>query len=219
MSANKMIYDLRFKTQKSVYILLILFLILGTASLLMWNKTEVFLYLNSFNSEFGDLAFPIITYLGDGWLSLLLFIMCLFFSFGKSVDLLVSFIISAIFVQGGKRLLFSDVKRPLGLLGEKSINMIEGFNVHSAHSFPSGHTTTAMLIFLFIALNIQNRSLKVLCIFLGLLGGYSRIYLSQHFFTDVYAGVIIACISVFGALIIRNNIGKSQWYDRKLSLS
>ena len=39
-------------------------------------------------------------------------------------------------------------------------------------------------------------SLQVLFFILALLGGYSRIYLSQHFATDVFAGGIIGVISV-----------------------
>lgn len=216
MSENKNVYDLKFKKHISVYVPLIIFGIIGAIILLIWTKSEVFLYLNSLHFEIGDILFPYITFLGDGWLSLILFIAFLFISYGKSVDLLLSFLISTIFVQGGKRLLFPDVMRPLGLLGEESIHVIDGVNIHSAHSFPSGHTTTAMLIFLFIAMNIENKALKFACIILGFLGAYSRIYISQHFFTDVYAGVFIACFAVFGAFIIRNQIGKSAWYDRRI---
>jgi membrane-associated phospholipid phosphatase len=44
---------------------------------------------------------------------------------------------------------------------------------------------------------IENRFYKVLLLILALLTGYSRIYLSQHFLEDVYAGSIIGVSTTF----------------------
>lgn len=67
-------------------------------------------------------------------------------------------------------------------------------------SFPSGHTTTSIIFFgIIIYLLCKERILlryKILwsafLIILGLLVGLSRVYLREHFFTDVVAGICVA---------------------------
>ena len=122
------------------------------------------------------------------------------------------------FVQSGKRLFFADAQRPLAALGPDLIHVIEGVELHLARSFPSGHSTSAMLMFFFLSLIFKNPFLKVFFVFLGFIGGYSRIYLSQHFFQDVYVGFAIAVFSVLTISIIRNYIGEPKWYNKKLKI-
>ena len=184
--------------------------------MLLWDKAQVFLYLNGLHTPELDLVFPIVTLLGDGWLLLFVGIALLLYKLGYFLDFALASLISTVFVQLGKRVLFADTARPLGLLGEDVIHIIEGVKVHSYRSFPSGHSTTAMFISLFIATIVRKPSLKFLAILLGMLGGYSRIYLSQHFFTDVFAGFLIAFISTYTIFVLRNRIGEPLWFNKKI---
>jgi membrane-associated phospholipid phosphatase len=88
--------------------------------------------------------------------------------------------------------------------------VVEGVRLHSSNSFPSGHTATFFVFITCCALlltyyfhqrqagrdsSLQPRLLLsgalVLLVVLAALGGYSRIYLSQHFLSDVCVGSII----------------------------
>lgn len=77
-------------------------------------------------------------------------------------------------------------------------------------SFPSGHTTTSIVFFgILIYLICKERiqlSTKVAwstgLIILGLLVGLSRVYLREHFFTDVLAGICVAYIDLYLTLLI-----------------
>lgn len=81
--------------------------------------------------------------------------------------------------------------------------IVDGVRMHHWHSFPSGHTQTFFVFATVLALLIGGNAilrnlpqpakkwLPLLLLFLAALGGYSRIYLSQHFLLDVCVGSII----------------------------
>jgi membrane-associated phospholipid phosphatase len=74
--------------------------------------------------------------------------------------------------------------------------------MRTSHSFPSGHTTTAFTMALIMAHMINKKSWSVILPALALLAGYSRVYLAQHFPTDVLAGMCIGIVSAILSLII-----------------
>lgn len=61
------------------------------------------------------------------------------------------------------------------------------------NSFPSGHTEGAFSLFCFLSIILPRRFRMVGTLFfiVALAVGYSRIYLTAHFFEDVYAGSIV----------------------------
>lgn len=211
-------YELGFQQNYPVYILLTIFFIAGAIALTVYPGDQIFIYLNGLHNAILDQVFPIITYLGDAILYIGLALFLLFRSYGYLLDFSLAALVSSIFVQSGKRLFFADSLRPLGKLGEEIIHVIEGVQLHMARSFPSGHSTSAMLLFLYLAIIVKNKSLKLLFICLAFIGGFSRIYLSQHFFEDVYAGFAIGTFSVLIIAVTRNVIGKPSWYDKYFRL-
>lgn len=84
--------------------------------------------------------------------------------------------------------------------------MADGVRLHHWHSFPSGHTQTFFVCATVLALLIGGNAilrrlpqwakkwLPVMLLLLAALGGYSRIYLSQHFLLDVCIGSIIGVV-------------------------
>ncbi len=210
-------FKLNFKDQNILVISLAAFFIFGGLLMLISTNSEIFLFLNGFNNALLDHFFRVATYLGDGLFYAFIVIALIFIRFGYALDFAFSAGISAIFVQSGKRLFFADAKRPLAELGSELVHIVEGVDVHMARSFPSGHSTSAMLIFFFLALIIKNKSWKFAMLILAFIGGYSRIYLSQHFFKDVYAGFAIGVFSVLLIAFLRNRIGEPNWYRKKIS--
>ena len=87
--------------------------------------------------------------------------------------------------------------------------IVEAVNLHSWHSFPSGHTTAFFAFFATLAFlystekNVPcKQEFGLLCLILALLGGYSRIYLSQHFLLDVTTGMALGVVSTVIILYI-----------------
>lgn len=175
----------------------LIFLCFGTAALILWEKEELFFKLHEIHTPWGDFFFQYFTHFGDGYFVLFAIAIMAFIHFGNCVFLLLTFLLSGLTAQVLKKLVFSDSLRPSAwqwLDPEAGITIIEGLNYNSAYSFPSGHTISAFSMFFVFTLISRNKRFGYLFFAMALLAGYSRVYLGQHFFEDVYFGSIIAMI-------------------------
>jgi membrane-associated phospholipid phosphatase len=95
-----------------------------------------------------------------------------------------------------KQQVFGPVPRPTTLFGEPTpLYLVPGVEMHGYYSFPSGHTAIAFALATSLMLLTPWKSLRAALFFLALIGGYSRVYLSQHFFEDIYAGSFVGLIA------------------------
>lgn len=102
--------------------------------------------------------------------------------------------------------------------------MVDGVNMHSWHSFPSGHTASFFVFFSLCAFIWayeqwpRKNEAAIVCLILALLGGYSRIYLSQHFLMDVCAGMaegVLMSVVMFW-LFTAKGWTEKQWFNKRL---
>jgi membrane-associated phospholipid phosphatase len=56
----------------------------------------------------------------------------------------------------------------------------------------------------------------LLLFFAATLGAYSRIYLSQHFAMDVFAGLLVGILSTLAAYAIFYRFQDKKWYNYRL---
>lgn len=175
------------------------FLVIAVILLLTFSKTDLHILSNKANSLFLDYFFKYATYLGDGAMIAVLFIVLLFIKYRYAFSFLAGSLATALVVNFVKKVLLHDVYRPskyFEMYETYQLHFVEGVNLHSFQSFPSGHTATAFNVFLTLAILSKNNTLKLLLFIAALLVGYSRVYLSQHFFIDITAG------SFLGTLLI-----------------
>ncbi|HET9571976.1 MAG TPA: phosphatase PAP2 family protein [Bacteroidales bacterium] len=108
----------------------------------------------------------------------------------------VSSLMGFLLVQLAKRFIWFDAPRPKVIFDTlPDIHYVTGVHLHSAHSFPSGHTTGAFALFMALALINKRPVWQMLFLIAAMLVGYSRLYLSQHFPIDVVVGSAIGTIS------------------------
>jgi len=176
---------------------------------LFLSKGELELLINQNHSPILDVFFKYITHLGDGSLLAILLVVLLFYNYSSAILTTFTIVLQSIFVSIFKRWIFKGLERPLAFFGDEiSLNFVEGVNVHSSNTFPSGHTATGFALFALVFIVINNRGviISTLLFFLAFCVGFSRVYLLQHFVIDVYFGAIFGLISVVIALIFMEKI-------------
>ena len=184
---------------------LVLALILAIA-LLVVPKAELHLALCQPHTPFLDAIVPVFSDLVD-WLPYLCVVLLLFYRAGWATLLASNLLLSTLIVQPIKHLV--NAPRPLTWFAENmpdiSLPLVEGVKMNLWLSFPSGHTTTFFVLFftLSIILCAENCKgkyvLSFICFLCASFGAYTRIYLSQHFALDIFAGILIA---IFSTLIL-----------------
>ncbi len=188
--------------RNNVYFLLSYFIILvfSIAVLLHYSKADIHLFLNQFHSSFADWFFRHITFLGDGMFIILLAALLLFHSLRSSIYLITAYLSTGLITQILKRFIFDDCARPIGFFdSQATLHLVNGVQMLSGHSFPSGHATSAFALFLGLSLITRNKFIQIACFLLACIVAYSRVYLSQHFLGDIVAGSMIGTL---GALIL-----------------
>ena len=168
-------------------------LLILTSPLLFIEKEFLNLWLNQNHSPFLDAFFKYATHLGDAWFLLPLLIFALSRNYFLSLVLFLATVFESVLVQVVlKNGFFSDIVRPIKYISQSDLlHRVEGVSVHALHSFPSGHTQTAFLIFTFLVLFCKRTAMAYVLIFTVALVSLSRVYLLQHFFVDIWVGSII----------------------------
>lgn len=177
--------------------------------ILVYGKNDSFLIINKYNSPAFDYFFRYFTYLGDGiiWVPLLVYVFLYKKDFLFAV--IIAFVICTLLTQLSKWFIFPDALRPLGILKDK-IRVVPGVEVHRTSSFPSGHTSIAFTYALLMAFLIQKKFWTFFFPLVAFFVGYSRVYLAQHFATDVFAGIMVGMTSAWLSLLIYEQVKKRK---------
>ncbi|WP_374951245.1 phosphatase PAP2 family protein [Mucilaginibacter sp.] len=173
---------------------------------IIYTRSEIYFAVNAIYSSWADAAAPYITDIGDGNTILLVSALMLLYSYRAGFLLVTSYAITSVTAQILKYTF--DAPRPK-VYFEKDlgkIHFVKDLYILTVHSFPSGHTVTAFSAAVVITYLIKNKQWGIVLLAVALLVGYSRMYLSQHFFEDVLAG------SVVGVMV---TILWLSWLDRR----
>ena len=198
---------------------IVLALVLGT-TLLVVPKAGLHLALCQPHTAFLDSLVPVYTNLVD-WLPYLVVLLLLFYRAGWATFLASNLLLSTLIVQPIKHIMHAP--RPLTWFAENmpdvSLPLVEGVRMNYWLSFPSGHTTTFFVLFFSLSIilyaeNIKGKNiLSFLCFLCASFGAYTRIYLSQHFALDIFAGILIAVCStlVLYFFLVKRTQNTSFW--------
>lgn len=187
----------------------------------LYTKTELMQWVNVRNTPTADLFFRNVTYLGDGAFAVLVTVAMAFRSFRYALMGAASFLLSTVIVRTLKELVFTGSLRPLKYFEHSTwqYRIIEGLDIHSYNSFPSGHSTTAFSIFCLLALLDERKGRGWFWALLAIVTAYSRVYLFQHFVEDVYVGSIIGTVSSIVVFLLLSRYWErnpKSWHDRRL---
>lgn len=198
----------------------IFFLFIAGLILLIYSKSDIHIATNQFYNNFFDTFFIYFTKIGDGLIISLLIIIMFFVKYRYFVISLISMLLSVGVIQILKHIFVTP--RPVTYFmhiytGDYSLRIIENIDIHVKYSLPSGHTTTAFVVFLFLSLitKPKYKFLKIIYLLIAIIVGFSRIYLSQHFLIDVVVGSIIGVLITIFTYYFTNKI-KNPYLDKSL---
>ena len=174
---------------------------------LLFTKEQIYFGVNGLYSDFADEIAPYITDLGNGWTIVIISAVLVLFNYRTAFLMATTYAITSLSVQIVKYI--ADADRPTLLYHDKlkMMHLVKGMYNLQFYSFPSGHTVTAFSTGLLVTYLVKNKNWGWLLFIAATLIGYSRMYLSQHFFEDVMAG------SVIGVII---TVFWLSWLDSKL---
>ncbi|NOZ33696.1 MAG: phosphatase PAP2 family protein [Chlorobi bacterium] len=195
-------------------------LLISSACLLFFSKTDIHIFINSRHILFFDFLFKYWTWLGDGIFAAVFTVVLLFIKYRWALISAVSLIITSLVVQILKHTVYSGSLRPVMFFqehykGNYQLYIIKGAEPANFFSFPSGHTAAAFAIFFLSAVIVKNKFLKFIFLIIALLVGYSRIYLSWHFLGDTLAGSITGIIITAICYLFINEY-KNKYLDNSL---
>ena len=211
---------------------LILLGVLGLA-LLYIPQGELHLLLCDRHTPARDIFYRYYTQVAEWFPYIVCVILLLFSRIGDGVFASAAMILSALTTQLFKNII--NAPRPIKWfelnMPDVQLPLTPGVEVHTWFSFPSGHTTSFFALAFVVSilfsretstssLSSTNRSYNYLMqtalFFLAALGGYSRIYLSQHFARDVFAGILVGVIVTAVCYAVFSRYEDKKWYNYRL---
>ena len=216
---------------------LILIIVLGLA-LVYIPKGELHLYLCDRHTYARDIFYKYYTKVAEWFPYLLCLTILLLGRIGDGLFATSAMALSALTTQLIKRLV--NAPRPLNWFTEHmpQVNLpeVEGVRMHLWHSFPSGHTTSFFALALVASILAANslattskehrtitsnkrlRSiiLQMLIFILAATGAYSRIYLNQHFASDILAGIVVGLLITILCYLFWRHFKTKKWYNYRI---
>ncbi|MFB6458007.1 phosphatase PAP2 family protein [Chitinophaga sp. Hz27] len=168
---------------------------------MLYSREDIYFYVNGLHTAVGDWFFPKITQLGSTVGAVALVAILFFINKRQSFVMATAFVFTAVVNFAFKFIVaFPRPHRYFEqqLLGGTTdprlhnIYYVPGIDVlDNFRSFPSGHTVCAFTAATVLSYYCRNKVWTILFFVLALLTGYSRMYMSQHFFEDVTAGSFV----------------------------
>lgn len=202
---------------------LILLGVLGLA-LLYIPKGDLHWMLCNRHTPARDMLYRYYTQIAE-WLPYVICVIILLFSrIGDGIFASAAQICSALTTQLFKHII--NAPRPITWFGmnypEVQLPLTEGVRMNEWYSFPSGHTTSFFALFFVLSIILSHQwprfapYTQALCFALAAVGGYSRIYLSQHFTMDVFGGVIVGMLITIVCYAVFYRYEDKQWYNYRV---
>ena len=206
---------------------LILLGVLGLA-LLYIPKGELHLLLNEYHTPARDIFYRYYTHVAEWFPYVICVALLLFSRIGDGVFASAAMLLSALFTQVVKHIVVAP--RPLTWFGEHmpdvQLPLVEGVDVHAIYSFPSGHTTSFFALAFVLSIVATKKlsrfslalssTLQAIPVVLASFGGYSRIYLCQHFALDVFAGALVGTLITLLCYAVLHRYEGQNWYNYRI---
>ena len=161
----------------------------------MYFEVKIIEFLQSFSTPFLDVLFSMMSYIFDYPIVIAGFLM---FWFLKSRHFAIFYVGAQGVGAVAQKILKAIIQRPRPMVDNSTIRSIFPTEV-DGFSLPSGHSVAAMGFAFFLVLyvfcvskNNKNKTITLItAVLFLLLNLLNRLYLGQHYLTDVFAGYVL----------------------------
>jgi|GEM_PF-242753 undecaprenyl-diphosphatase len=159
-----------------------------------------------------DKVFIYISYLGEAYLFIAVALLIFWLIDKKWAYQFVTAFLGSTIIVGGLKVAFkrlrpyqdSNIVRSIGTPATESYGEL-------SYSMPSGHSSTASSISIGVLKKSKNKFVNFLMILNIILIPFSRIYLGQHYLTDVLAGIALGFLAVTLVYWLFSKTEKEEW--------
>ncbi|MCW3122315.1 MAG: phosphoesterase PA-phosphatase related [Flavipsychrobacter sp.] len=185
-----------------------LWVVTGGVLLLNYSNKDLFFFINSRHTEQLDVFMYYTTWVGEGVIIVSVLSALMLFPRFRTWQYFFSALLCNLlpfFIQQGIKSYY-DSPRPINYFKHAEwIHRAKEWPELLYRSYPSGHTAGAFcfLCFLSLCLPRRYRYIGLILFIIAMVVGYSRVYLSAHFFADIYAGSIVGtvfCILIYSVV-------------------
>ena len=206
-----------------------MFLVTLGLALFLVPKGDLHLWLCDHHTPAGDIFFRYYTHVAEWFPYALCIGILLLCRVGDAAFAASCQALSALTTQIIKHIL--NAPRPLtwfeANMPDIQLPLVEGVRMNYWCSFPSGHTTSFFALFFALSVILTRQQatkadhnigilLQILLFALAATGGYSRIYLSQHFAMDVFGGTCVGLIITIVCYAIFSRYEDKNWYNYRI---
>ena len=184
------------------------------------NNNDLLLeFFNSNRTPFFNSIFIFATKIAEEEGVIIVFIILILYKYSAFILSAISISLATIVTNILKTV--TDLPRPLEVynkIGDFTINLVPGVEVHRFMSFPSGHTAAAFAMLFFLLKISSNIYHRLAILLLSISVAISRVYLFQHFTRDILAASLIGVII---AILMYSLLANFNWFlelDRKNGL-
>lgn len=203
---------------------LVFILALGLA-LLYIPKGDLHLLLCDRHTSARDIFYRYYTHVAEWFPYVLCVFLLLFSRIGDGVLASAGLALSALTTQLFKHII--NAPRPVNWFSQHfpdlQLPLVADVKMNMWYSFPSGHTTSFFALFFALSIILTQRMnkplggiIQVLCFLFAFVGGYSRIYLSQHFAADVLGGTVVGILITLVCYAVLCRYEDKKWYNYRV---
>lgn len=186
-----------------------IFLVAGLIILLTANYGDVVLFVNRFSQMEWDRTVDWITRIGLGSTMVIVALGFALYKLRYTMMMLFNLALVGLVTGVSKNLLFPHIVRPMKYFEPEAFHrMVRLYDYNLLHSFPSGHSITIFAMMSLLAYLSGKKSAGVLFVLVAVVVGFTRIYLLQHFFIDVYVGSVLGVICTLTTIWMGDHVVK-----------
>ncbi|MBP7822032.1 MAG: phosphatase PAP2 family protein [Saprospiraceae bacterium] len=176
-----------------------------------------FILVNHIKGYYSDIFFRYATKLGEEYPYFLTVAYLWFFKKNIKRGFFIGFIGAVVTVVSYLAKQFFLHPRPFVILQQKGwlpfVQFVDDVVLNKGYqSLPSGHTLSAFTIFTYLSLcyGYKNKAFVAIAMLLAALCGFSRVYLIQHFLSDVLLGSIMGFCLGISIFLVENTYLKTN---------